>query len=67
MFNKVMTYINLGKKSGAKCIAGGDRATKIGYHVQPTVFADVTDDMKIAREEVRNCNQLTLLKIYDVI
>lgn len=53
MFNKVMGYINAGKKEGARCVAGGDRFGNVGYFVKPTVFADVKDDMKIAREEVR--------------
>ncbi|XP_023936158.1 aldehyde dehydrogenase X, mitochondrial [Bicyclus anynana] len=52
MFNKVMGYINAGKKEGAKCLAGGDRLGTKGFFIQPTVFADVSDDMKIAREEI---------------
>jgi aldehyde dehydrogenase (NAD+) len=52
MFDKVMSYIDAGKKEGAKCIAGGSRQGKVGYFVVPTVFADVKDNMKIAREEV---------------
>ncbi|CAH2232927.1 jg12430 [Pararge aegeria aegeria] len=52
MFNKVMGYINAGKKEGAKCIAGGDRLGTKGFYVQPTVFADVKENMKIAREEI---------------
>lgn len=52
MFDKVLGYIAAGKKEGAKCVAGGDRLGTKGYYVQPTVFADVKDDMKIAREEV---------------
>lgn len=52
MFTKVMSYIKAGKSEGAKCVAGGDRHGKVGFFVQPTVFADVKDDMKIAREEV---------------
>ncbi|KAH9628703.1 hypothetical protein HF086_003657 [Spodoptera exigua] len=52
MFTKVMGYIEAGKKGGARCVAGGDRQGKVGYFVQPTVFADVKDDMKIAREEI---------------
>ncbi|CAH0406876.1 unnamed protein product [Chilo suppressalis] len=52
MFTKVMNYIKAGKSEGAKCVAGGDRQGKVGYFVQPTVFADVKDDMKIAREEI---------------
>lgn len=52
MFTKVMNYISVGKKEGAKCVAGGDRAGNVGFFVQPTVFADVKEDMKIAREEI---------------
>ncbi|XP_049868382.1 aldehyde dehydrogenase X, mitochondrial-like [Pectinophora gossypiella] len=52
MFNKVMGYIDAGKKAGARCVAGGNRQGKLGYYVEPTVFADVKDDMKIAREEI---------------
>lgn len=53
MFTKVMGYIKAGKEQGARCVAGGDRIGKVGFFIQPTVFADVKDDMKIAREEVR--------------
>ncbi len=63
-FKSVMRYIELGKSEGAKVLAGGGRALEKGFYVQPTVFADVTDDMTIAREEVRahlgflpRCNQ----------
>ncbi|XP_013142744.1 PREDICTED: aldehyde dehydrogenase X, mitochondrial-like [Papilio polytes] len=52
MFNKVMGYIDAGKKAGARCIAGGKRRGNVGYFIEPTVFADVKDDMKIAREEI---------------
>jgi len=51
-FKSVMRYIQLGKTEGAKVVAGGDRALDKGFYVQPTVFADVTDDMTIAREEI---------------
>lgn len=47
-----MGYIDTGKKSGAKCVAGGSRHGNVGFFIQPTVFADVKDDMKIAKEEV---------------
>ncbi|CAH2108459.1 unnamed protein product [Euphydryas editha] len=52
MFSKVMGYIKAGKEQGARCVAGGDRIGKVGFFIQPTVFADVKDDMKIAREEI---------------
>ncbi|XP_063625681.1 aldehyde dehydrogenase X, mitochondrial-like [Cydia splendana] len=51
MFNKVMGYIEVGKKS-ARCVAGGNRHGNKGFFVEPTVFADVTDDMKISKEEI---------------
>ena len=46
------SYIEKGKAEGARLIAGGDRLNRPGCYVQPTVFADVTDDMTIAREEI---------------
>lgn len=52
MFNKVLNYIELGKKEGAKLQVGGNRIGNVGYFIEPTVFSDVTDDMTIAKEEV---------------
>ncbi|KAG2485836.1 hypothetical protein HYH03_015419 [Edaphochlamys debaryana] len=51
-FHKVLSYIDSGKQEGAKLMCGGARAGSKGYYVQPTVFADVKDNMKIAREEI---------------
>ena len=51
-FNKILSLIDAGKKEGAKLLAGGSRYGDRGYFIQPTVFADVTDDMRIAQEEV---------------
>jgi acyl-CoA reductase-like NAD-dependent aldehyde dehydrogenase len=51
----VLRYIDSGKREGATLIAGGARAdigTGRGYFVQPTVFADVTPEMTISREEI---------------
>ena len=50
--NKVLGYVERGKKSGAKLECGGERLPGKGYFMQPTVFSNVTDDMSIAREEV---------------
>ncbi len=50
---KILGYIEAGKREGARLITGGKRAGgNDGFYVQPTVFADVTDDMTIAREEI---------------
>jgi aldehyde dehydrogenase (NAD+) len=51
-YDKVMGYIERGKKEGARLMCGGGRVGDRGYFIQPTVFADVTDDMAIAREEI---------------
>ena len=50
--NIVLGYIEKGKEEGARLICGGKRADMDGYFIEPTVFADVTDDMTIAREEI---------------
>jgi aldehyde dehydrogenase (NAD+) len=51
-FDKVLGYIDSGKQEGAKLLCGGARSGDRGFFVEPTVFADVKDDMKIAREEI---------------
>jgi len=51
-FDRVMGYIESGRSAGAKLACGGNRIGKRGYFIQPTVFADVQDDMQIAREEI---------------
>jgi acyl-CoA reductase-like NAD-dependent aldehyde dehydrogenase len=51
----VLGYIDTGKSEGAKLVTGGGRAdigTGKGYFVQPTIFTDVTPEMRIAREEI---------------
>ncbi|CAG5119071.1 unnamed protein product [Candidula unifasciata] len=50
--NKILELINSGKKEGAKLTTGGQRVGDKGYFVAPTVFADVKDDMRIAKEEI---------------
>lgn len=51
-FDKIMDMINSGKSDGAQLVSGGSRAHDCGYFIQPTVFSNVTDDMRIAREEI---------------
>jgi betaine-aldehyde dehydrogenase len=45
-------YIEKGKSEGARLVYGGNAIDGKGFYMQPTVFADVTDDMTIAREEI---------------
>jgi aldehyde dehydrogenase (NAD+) len=47
-----MGYIESGRSDGATLVCGGERVGDRGYFIQPTVFADVQDSMKIAKEEI---------------
>ena len=51
-FNKVMGYIESGKTEKAKLATGGGRVGDKGYFIEPTIFTDVQDNMKIAQEEI---------------
>ncbi len=51
-FDKIMGYIDAGKQDGARLATGGARVGDRGYFIEPTVFTDVTDEMKIAQEEI---------------
>ena len=53
-YERVQRYIRLGVAAGARVVAGGEGHPDGlgGYFVRPTVFADVTNDMTIAREEI---------------
>jgi aldehyde dehydrogenase (NAD+) len=52
----ILRYIESGKQDGARLVCGGRRATggvlDLGYYVEPTIFADVDNRMKIAQEEI---------------
>jgi aldehyde dehydrogenase (NAD+) len=51
---KTLRYLDIGRTEGARLVVGGERISALGdgYFVQPTVFADVTNQMRIAREEI---------------
>lgn len=53
---KIKNYIEIGKEEGAKLLAGGYELTegelKNGFYFAPTLFTDVTPDMRIAQEEI---------------
>ena len=51
-FNKILDYIKSGKEEGAKVVTGGERVGSKGYFLRPTIFVNVKDEMKIAKEEV---------------
>ena len=55
-FNKILSFIEAAKSDGARLVAGGGRADgpglEQGFFVEPTIFADVRNDMKVAAEEI---------------
>jgi len=54
--DRVTGYLEIGKREGVRTVSGGSRLTSQefgkGYFVPPTVFADVRDDMRVAKEEI---------------
>jgi aldehyde dehydrogenase (NAD+) len=50
--DRILGFIDSGKKDGAKLLLGGNRCGERGYFVEPTVFTGVTDEMKIAKDEI---------------
>lgn len=54
--DKVLQYIEIARSEGAQCVLGGNRSTRPGcekgFFVEPTIFTNVTNQMRIAREEV---------------
>jgi len=50
--DKILHYVDLGQKEGAKLVTGGSRKGNKGYFVEPTIFDGVKDNMTIARDEI---------------
>jgi acyl-CoA reductase-like NAD-dependent aldehyde dehydrogenase len=55
-FNKILSFIEAAKGDGARLVTGGGRADapglEKGFFIEPTIFADVRNDMKVAAEEI---------------
>jgi len=51
-YDRIMSYIDDGLKEGAKVELGGKRHGTEGYFIEPTVFTEVNEDMKIMQEEI---------------
>ncbi|MER6783732.1 aldehyde dehydrogenase family protein [Streptomyces sp. NPDC000658] len=51
--DRVESYVELGRKEGAVVVTGGERpSSERGFYVAPTLLADCTNDMRVAREEI---------------
>lgn len=51
-FDSIMNYIKTGKEEGAEILTGGNRVGDKGYYIEPTVFVNVKNNMRIAQEEI---------------
>jgi acyl-CoA reductase-like NAD-dependent aldehyde dehydrogenase len=51
-FDRVKSYLEIGKGEGAKVATGGEAVSGAGYFVRPTIFSGVHNQMRIAREEI---------------
>lgn len=51
-FVRIMSYIQHGQREGASLMHGGKAASNDGYFIEPTIFANVSDDHKIFNEEI---------------
>jgi aldehyde dehydrogenase (NAD+) len=63
--DRVLGFVDSGTKEGAKLLHGGKRHGKEGYFVEPTIFDNVQDEMKIAKEEIFG-PVMNILKFKDV-
>lgn len=50
--DKILSYVDIGTKEGARIITGGEKKGEKGYFIKPTIFADVKEDMRIVKEEI---------------
>jgi aldehyde dehydrogenase (NAD+) len=68
-FERIMSYVETGKREGATLLCGGERDTEgekaRGYYIKPTIFGDVKPQMRIAQEEIFG-PVLAVLKFSDV-
>ncbi|XP_058111169.1 aldehyde dehydrogenase family 2 member C4-like isoform X2 [Magnolia sinica] len=51
-FEKILKYIEYGKSEGATLLTGGKPCGEKGYFIEPTIFTDVKEDMKIVQDEI---------------
>ncbi|KAF5205373.1 Aldehyde dehydrogenase family 2 member c4 [Thalictrum thalictroides] len=51
-FDKILSYIEHGKREGATLLTGGKACSEKGYYIEPTIFTDVKEDMLIVKDEI---------------
>ncbi|MBY0585838.1 aldehyde dehydrogenase family protein [bacterium] len=51
-YDKILSYIDKGKKEGARCLSGGNTIGDKGFFIEPTIFTNVQDSMAISTDEI---------------
>lgn len=51
-FDKILSYIEHGKREGTTLLTGGKSIGEKGYYIEPTIFSDVKEDMMIVKDEI---------------
>ncbi|XP_026448759.1 aldehyde dehydrogenase family 2 member C4-like [Papaver somniferum] len=51
-FNKILSYIDQGIREGATLLTGGKQVGEKGFYIEPTIFTDVKEDMRIVKDEI---------------
>ncbi|XP_057733619.1 aldehyde dehydrogenase family 2 member C4-like [Arachis stenosperma] len=51
-FEKILSYIEIGKEEGATLLTGGKKVGNKGYYIEPTIFSNVKENMRIAQDEI---------------
>ncbi|XP_020233257.1 aldehyde dehydrogenase family 2 member C4 [Cajanus cajan] len=51
-FEKILSYIEHGKREGATLLTGGKRIGNKGYYIEPTIFSNVKEDMQVVQDEI---------------
>ena len=60
----MLNYITQGEKQGAQVVTGGKKLEGLGYFVEPTILANVKDEMVVAKEEIFG-PVMSVLKYHD--
>lgn len=63
--DKILKYVEIGRKEGATLVTGGERLGDKGYFIKPTIFSDVEENMRIVKEEIFG-PVVTITKFKDV-
>lgn len=63
-YNRVLSYIEIGKREGATLLTGGKPLGSKGYYIEPTIFTDVTVSISILNSTISHLKYVIIILIY---